>query len=220
MIVSHRDQKEYAEEAWKQAVKYLQMFRQGIGVGRDPGKKNEKGEVSPGRSRWPEPDSIRTIVATSSKKHSPIHNARISFPRAAFGLPIVFKFKDDRQGDPHQTQLMPVDGERLASPLILTAYPLDNGAYAPAALLLPHGHLRALNLELSYSGSSAKLPPIPPKKEDEWHARGWDEWPENWWENKKAGDVPPIASNLSTDSQGSDTLTAFKNFFQSGGSNR
>ena len=76
-------------EAWKNAVGALQRFRQGKNVGRNPGQGNR-----PGRSRWPEADAIRRATGESTTKHQAEHQAGHVFPRAAFGLPIMFQFKD------------------------------------------------------------------------------------------------------------------------------
>jgi CRISPR-associated protein Cmr1 len=81
-----------------------------------------------GRSLWPEPDAIRreaeTHAKTGEKDYEPRPEMPTRFPRAAFGLPIEFKFKDE--GDPSKTTLKGglIPGknkyrERLASRLIL-----------------------------------------------------------------------------------------------------
>ena len=55
------------------------------------------------RSRWPEAESIRNAtgqrldITTSegiNKKHPELPHPPESFPRAEFGLPIIFEFKD------------------------------------------------------------------------------------------------------------------------------
>jgi CRISPR-associated protein Cmr1 len=69
-----------------------------------------------GRSLWPEPDAIRRRTRSASKHSSPMSGVD-KFPRAQFGLPIVFHFKD--AGDPPDTILQGVKAERLASPMIL-----------------------------------------------------------------------------------------------------
>ena len=79
----------------------------------------------PGRSHWPEPDSLRLDTRT----HMPFHKPRLlmrKYPRAAFGLPIVTHFKD--HGDPGDTTIQgrkrsaeadSGEYDRLGSPLIL-----------------------------------------------------------------------------------------------------
>ena len=114
-----------AIQAWRYAIDKLKDFRQGRGIGRNHGTGNR-----PGRSRWPEPDTIRAIPGYSSKKHPPVHPVT-GYPRAAFGLPIVF------QNDPTGTLEPDIgDGDRMASPLILRPY-FDGTQYHSLALLLP-----------------------------------------------------------------------------------
>lgn len=106
--------KENANMAWKSAIKALQDFRQGNGIGRNRGQRHR-----PGRSRWPEADSIRRLVGKHSGKHKPEHPVRNAYPRAAFGLPLVFHFKDygDPRGNDHGgLTLNHVEHDRMASP--------------------------------------------------------------------------------------------------------
>ena len=121
-----------AARAWSGAISALRKFRQGLGLGRRQGSRGR-----PGRSQWPEARAIRLLARrhaqppVSSSWPSP-HEA--VFPRAAFGLPIIFHFKD--RSDPADHVLKPSNHERMASPLILRPY-FDGKRYAPAALLLP-----------------------------------------------------------------------------------
>ena len=117
-------------EAWKIAISALRAFRQGEKVGRNPGKEGNR----PGRSRWPEPDAIRRLSKTNSAQHQPEHPAGDLFPRAYFGMPIIFHFKD--KGDPQDFTLQPVGHDRLASPVLLRPYP-EAGGWKAAALILP-----------------------------------------------------------------------------------
>lgn len=125
--------------AQKAALAALSAFRQGTNLGRNP---PSAGSPSPaGRSRWPEPDAIRLIAGTHHPDHAPKEGAIIAFPRAAFGLPIVFKFKDDKpkggmKPDPKKATLQPRGGARLPSPLILRPLRISNGKYVAAAVLL------------------------------------------------------------------------------------
>ena len=59
-------------EAWKNLIKKLQSFRQ-------------QKDMS-NRSAWPEADAIRAIARTGPTADIP------KFPRAAFGLPVIFHF--------------------------------------------------------------------------------------------------------------------------------
>lgn len=98
-------------QSWKYLIDRLRAFRQGW---RDLNTRSRP----EGRSQWPEPDEIRRRVNSSHPQHLPRTTPR-TFPRAAFGLPIIFHFKDARDGDPQDTTLKGVSAERLASRLIL-----------------------------------------------------------------------------------------------------
>lgn len=127
--------KNNAMQAWTDVVGLMQTFRQGENVGRNPGKAPSR----PGRSRWPEPETIRSATSRRDPAHSRMPaippNA---FPKAEFGLPIVFHFKD--YGDPKDTELYPVmNGEektRMSSPLILRPIICRNGAVLQMILRL------------------------------------------------------------------------------------
>lgn len=113
-------------QEWAEVVGLMQTFRQGQGVGRNPGSSHNR----PGRSRWPEPESIRQATSSRSTRHALMPMIPYyAFPRAELGLPIVFHFKDI--GDPKDTELYPViEGQkktRMASPLILRPIICRNG---------------------------------------------------------------------------------------------
>ncbi|MCP4422791.1 MAG: type III-B CRISPR module RAMP protein Cmr1 [Chloroflexi bacterium] len=126
-----------ADEAWRYLVYKLQDFRQN----------RPKGKY--GRSNWPEPDAIRRLTGqshfpTDKDSRKFVYDNIDKFPRADFGLPIVFKFKDDdtrnprnRRADPPKTTLEGKDKEssRLASPLILRPVVCD-GQYVGLATVL------------------------------------------------------------------------------------
>lgn len=115
--------------SWKKLINRYQKFRQGVDIARNPGRDRQD---RPGRSRWPEPESIREIVEQRDPRHQrneefadhPEH----AFPRAALGLPIITHFQN--QNDPQDTTLLPVfQGEtktRMASPLILKPLALQD----------------------------------------------------------------------------------------------
>lgn len=133
-----------ALEAWRKALKILQDMRQGRGFGRNQPPGNSRKPA--GRSRWPEPDQIRQLA----KKAAPIHENPVveveRFPRAVFGLPIVFHFhpgskeEPGSKGDPDMKplQLQPVGFERFASPLILRPIP-EGQSFRASALALDSG---------------------------------------------------------------------------------
>lgn len=153
------DEKSDAYEVWKYLFGRLSTFRQS----------RPKGKY--GRSNWPEPDAIRRIT---KKNHYPteddgrkyVYKNIDKFPRAAFGLPIIFKFKDDKEGDPEQTTLEGKEDKysRLASPLILR--PLAcNDSYVGLALIMaapdpeqiPGGLVLKAEKKILKTGLSAKL---------------------------------------------------------------
>ncbi|MFZ4538552.1 type III-B CRISPR module RAMP protein Cmr1 [Propionivibrio sp.] len=134
-------------KAWQDAVAKLKAFRQDENIGRNP---QGAGSSRPGRSRWPEAASIRVAAGQHRVKQdgtsfAPPAGTPALYPRAAFGLPIVFHFqgeRGDQRGDPVDVILEPGEcngkrSERMASPLILHPYLLENGKWQAAALLLP-----------------------------------------------------------------------------------
>lgn len=149
-------------EAWNQVIGNLKAFRQGVEIARDPG--------SPaGLSRYPEPDTIRRITDRNSSGHQPRPETERpdGFPRAEFGLPIVFHFKDERRGDPYDTSLYPFLPEmtsegpridesgfpagqtmdRMASPLILRPLALAPDRAVPIVLRLATTPLEQVELQ-------------------------------------------------------------------------
>jgi CRISPR-associated protein Cmr1 len=116
-----------AINAWDEVIKLYRDYRQGPGLGRNP---PGQAPMRPGRSRWPEPESIRRVTKKRSSQHARLNQVPDdAFPRAELGLPIVFHFKD--KGDPEDTTLYPEKADRMASPLILKAVALGNGKYVP-----------------------------------------------------------------------------------------
>lgn len=126
------------DEAQEYLLAILRRLRQG-----DIGRRREADDVPgrhPGRSYWPEPDTIRDMLGQRSPSHAKPVTAIRAFPRAAYGMPIVFHFKDRR--DPSDTSLLPtVQNEtkgRLASPLLLRPHQGPDGSIDALALILAH----------------------------------------------------------------------------------
>lgn len=117
--------------AWRRLFNALRNFRQA----RYP----DRNKRPFGRSKWPEPDAIRHMPGmTSAPRHSTPRSRVNKFPRAKFGLPIIFQFKreDVDEGDPDPTTLQGVgEYDRLASPLILRPLACTDGAVGLAAIL-------------------------------------------------------------------------------------
>jgi CRISPR-associated protein Cmr1 len=130
------------KEAWEVAVEKLRSFRQ---FRRD----KKTGKESPyGKSKWPEPDEIRRL--SGNLQTSIVRK----FPRAVFGLPIIFHFPQEKGAIPNATlkpkefdrlTRKPKEFNRLASPLILRPIACEDGAVAMALILetprLPKGGL-------------------------------------------------------------------------------
>ncbi|MCI0392594.1 MAG: type III-B CRISPR module RAMP protein Cmr1 [Acidobacteria bacterium] len=144
-----------ALEAWQELVAVLRDFRQQRNPGRGP---------TPGRSKWPEPEYIRDRTGQRLPRHQ-VGSLIRKFPRAAFGLPIIFQFKDrnknnslDSSSDPRTTMLT-VDGyERHASPLLLRPLRLADRKYIGLALILDGtGEASQLKLALQDSGLDDRL---------------------------------------------------------------
>jgi CRISPR-associated protein Cmr1 len=106
------------------------------------------------------------------------------FPRAAFGLPIIFHFQGG--GDPDDYTLQAGDSDRMASPLILRPYLSQERKWHSAALLLPVQirPLALLDMKKKSQGVS-------------------------YWNPAQARNVPPIRDN-----KGADALSAFMEFFK------
>ncbi len=121
--------------AWRNLLDKLKTFRQQRRPGNQPGR--------PGRSYWPEPEAIRDLTGQRHPMHQPLPPLIKKFPRAAFGLPIIFHFKDmnrrnknDSDADPRDTSLQGHDHDRLGSPLILRPLACANGTAVGMALIL------------------------------------------------------------------------------------
>jgi CRISPR-associated protein Cmr1 len=135
--------------AWNVVIGRFQKFRQGVGRGRNPGQQQNRS----GRSRYPEPETIRTALWDPQQPWAHQRLEQIpndAFPRAELGLPIVFHFQG--QGEPPDTVLYPSaspDGqkrERMASPLILKPLALQNGMAIPLILRLRTPELAGVDL--------------------------------------------------------------------------
>lgn len=188
-----------AVAAWEEALQRLQTFRQGIGVGRNGRDDPNPSRKNPGRSRWPEPDGIRQVTGRHAPEHPPQHPAaKQAWPRAYFGLPIIFHFKDQNRGDPRDHSLQPRDHDRLASPLILRPMrkPGDEQRWYAGALLLPYAHVRQLALTLKGHSEEA--------------IAAEEVWPHDPAKARKmAQQIPPLQEYLDT----GDPLQAFMRFF-------
>jgi len=159
---------EHAETAWKDLIDSLKRFRQN----RAP---DAQGRLF-GRSRWPDPDAIRELTGQSltARGHdTPVYthpDIDQKFPRAAFGLPIVFEFHRDQRGntsntDPVTTELKPMDYQRRASRLILRPLKCSDGSFVGVATILqgpiiPPGGLELKNSPKNPVSGAEQLDPV------------------------------------------------------------
>lgn len=142
---------------WDHLIQKLRDFRQD----RPLIQKNTKNgpRKIPGRSRWPEADALRAMtgkMCNYTDKDGNVHDHRHplvalngqpirAFPRAVFGLPLIFQFKDEC--DPPQITLKGKSFERWASPLIIRPVQCLDGVVGIALLLAqPDMHEDALTL--------------------------------------------------------------------------
>ena len=149
-------------DAWEHLYSALREFRQ-----YRIDKKTLK--TSPyGSSVWPEANEIRRLAKLGSGKalHKP---ATGKFPRAVFGLPIIFQFKDEPI---KPVTLKPSSHERLASPLILRPLKCANGQCVALAVLLktpelpPGSHLELDGHQVASQLSPADAGAIPPLRKN------------------------------------------------------
>jgi CRISPR-associated protein Cmr1 len=132
--------------AWNRLIGKFQNFRQ---------QKNAKN-----RNAWPEADTIRALAGRGS-------TPRVQkFPRAAFGLPIIFHFTGNNAPDRNYTlneeetkrqerRDGPPNRERFASPLILRPFLCSDKQAIGLALLLEGSRVNLTNLVLQ-DDSNAK----------------------------------------------------------------
>lgn len=130
-----------AVTAWQTLIKKLQRFRQ-----------NRDGNRGFGLSSWPEPNAIRSLVGKPIKGNRTLVN---KFPRARFGLPVVFHMPHDSGID--DLSLQGTEFDRLASPLILRPLACADGAVGLALILVaPQEPLNGLILKGASGKSSVQ----------------------------------------------------------------
>ncbi len=119
---------------WHGFLDAYSNYRQGPGCGRNGTSRN------PGRSFWPEPDSLRRITGKNEPRHAPEHLDGSWFPKVAYGLPIITRFKDKNDpGGGQQINIEPTGankGDRWPSPMILKVIQLASGEVCKCCLVL------------------------------------------------------------------------------------
>lgn len=141
-----------ADQAHLAALGKLRAFRQGEMVGRNKGQGNR-----PGRSFWPEPHAIRMRTRDWDPNHDvSLHTPAVEkFPRALFGMPIIFHFQS--KTDPKDTQLAPAGQSRLASPVILRPVRVG-GQWTAVCAVLFDADRENLQVELTGKGVREATP--------------------------------------------------------------
>ncbi len=111
-----------ATDAWKELIKKLKKFRQ------------ERYENEYGASKWPEANRIKELDKLEQNTKEPSNTVLINkFPRAVFGLPIIFHIPQ------HKIKGITLEGvshNRLASPLILRPLVCEGGKAVGLAAIL------------------------------------------------------------------------------------
>lgn len=160
-----------AAAAWAEAVKIYADFRQGDGIARtsSEGRPSVGGKKpTPGRSFWPEPDTLRRETGRASYGHEPRRPEADGYPRADLGLPIGFQFKHENEGDPEKLTLQGATEkhERFASPVITKVVALGGKFYPMLAILdSPHVYASPYGVTLVKTKSRHKVVPrIPTEK--------------------------------------------------------
>jgi len=122
--------------SWDECIKVMNDLRQ-RSEGRDRGS-----TMRPGRSRWPEPESLRKLIVTQKhlvsrprKMHPPDHRMKniIAFPRVEFGMPTIIEIRKEGIKPTLQPDK---DHDRMASPLILKPVRFSNGRFASMIIRL------------------------------------------------------------------------------------
>ncbi|GIW04705.1 MAG: type III-B CRISPR module RAMP protein Cmr1 [Thermomicrobiales bacterium] len=136
-----RQQPAETNKAWREAVNWLRGYRQRRTGG------------ATGRSLWPEPAAIRVLTGRGARGAPPPETPRY-FPRGELGLPIIFHFKDQREGDPpDQTLQAGAEGAtRMASPFITKAIAINERQGLPMVVGLQEPLLHQLGVQVELNG--------------------------------------------------------------------
>jgi CRISPR-associated protein Cmr1 len=145
-----------ARMTWNLLIDALSNFRQ-----KRSGSQQRKGNF--GRSQWPEAEAIRVITGKRDwDKYDPLPHPQ-KFPRAAFGLPINFHFKDKRDPGDVTLQGSKKGHDRFASPLILRPLCCSHSEVVGLAVVLENSALPDEKLVLRETKSGKEYPPVSAK---------------------------------------------------------
>lgn len=140
------------------ALERLRLFRQGQQADGGVGRRNGVG-LRASRSLWPEPETIRWTTMDSQPGHDDRPVGVAMFPRAVFGMPIIFHFQHETE--PGDSTLRPEGKHRLASPLILRPYRATASTYGALALALHDPDRAAMQVVLGHEQPQHKRSPAP-----------------------------------------------------------
>lgn len=154
VVVFHRNEK----MTWKLLIDALSNFRQ-----KRSGSQRRAGSF--GRSQWPEAEAIRDITGNRDwDKYDPLPHPK-KFPRAAFGLPINFHFKDKKDPEDITLQGSKKGHDRFASPLILRPLRCAHREVVGLAVVLENSAFPDEKLVLKETKSGKEYPPVSAKLE-------------------------------------------------------
>lgn len=128
-------------QAWQFVIDKLKQFRQ------------LRYDTKYGLSKWPEANSIRGLNSKPAKQPKSEPGYTLSdpkYPRAEFGLPIIFHLPHDPSLESHTLQGL--NSDRLASPLILRPIACANGKAVWLAAILDAPRTPSDGLMLKTSG--------------------------------------------------------------------
>lgn len=168
--------------AWEQLIERLRKFRQQRFDSR------RQRDSSFGKSRWPEANALRRRLHPGMKGN----DAPDKFPRAAFGLPIVFHLAHERPVSTITLQSTKDGGERWASRLILKPLPCQGKQFLGLAILLNGSDLPEEDLALMRDGTL------------------WEKISKKQTEIK-AGELPGLKETIGNET---DILRAFLNYLK------
>jgi CRISPR-associated protein Cmr1 len=126
------------DKAWSKAIDRYRDFRQSPDFARNIAQQANR----PGRSRWPEPDSIRDRAGQCDRMHQPSEPSRPFYPRADLGLPIIFHFQsreDPKEPSSQKDYTLEAKGDgasRMASPVIIKSLTASRQSAVPMVLFL------------------------------------------------------------------------------------
>lgn len=140
-----------ALEALKGCLGRFKHFRQAEGFARRRGSQQGR----PGRSFWPEPDTLRRLAQKMRKAkfttHPPL-SPDATFdgaPRAGFGMPLNIAFKDNDDQVANGMLVPAFDGRRWTSPLLLRPLRIQDGQVVMLVIRLwqaPPAHVKIAGL--------------------------------------------------------------------------